>query len=105
MKDIVKRKIWDVFPIKPFKSKYFKALLIAVKDCDIDSINSIVALDPYVVYSFDENKKTALHHAIYFQNYRVVLCLLSNKADPNMEDCFGWPCLAHAIMVENLYIM
>jgi len=102
MEEVLKKKIWHVFPNKPFKSRYFKPLLNAVKEGDIDGINSIIALDPYVVYSFDFNKKTALHHAIYSQNYKVVLCLLSNKADPNMEDCFGWPCLAHAIMVENM---
>ena len=31
--------------------------------------------------------------------------LLKFKSDPNMEDCFGWTCLAHAIANNDLRIM
>jgi len=102
---VLKKKVWEVFPARPFKSRYFSNLLKAVQEGEIDVIKNIISIDPYVVYSFDSNRKTALHHAIGTQNYDVVLCLLSKKADPNMEDSFGWPCLAHAIMLENLHIM
>jgi len=60
----------------------------------MDYIKKCIKKDPYIVYNFDSNGKTALHMAVACGNSKIALYLLEKRADPDMTDDFGWTPLA-----------
>ncbi|ETK76268.1 hypothetical protein F441_17642 [Phytophthora nicotianae CJ01A1] len=77
-------------PVANEKSSPFDAFYRAIRDNQVERVQSYIAQNPTAVFTkvFGENQRTALYVASFFGRHKVVKLLLHRGADKNLQ-CHG----------------
>jgi len=89
----VENKIFSTFP---FEKPFSKEFIYASKEGNIGLIGSLLKVNKFLVFDFDQTHKSALHWATIRSRYSVMELLLNNHSDPDCQDITRKRCLYYA---------
>lgn len=77
----------------------YESLIINRENCELQNE---IKLHPQIVHLVDDDQVTLLMSAVYYQNYEIVECLITNGADVNKKDRSKWTALMYAGYRSNI---